>query len=85
MKPNIPKLIRQGSQELQEITGLQAVSVVSMSPDETGWKLAVELLEREAVPDTMDVLAVYDAYLDAEGGVVRFERAYLRHRGDTSG
>lgn len=72
-----------GTQSLQEITGLRAVAVVSMSPEESGWKLGVELLERESVPDTMDVLAVYDAFLDADGRMVRFERTGLRHRGDT--
>ena len=83
LKTSIPELIRQGTQSLQEITGLRAVAVVSMSPEESGWKLGVELLERESVPDTMDVLAVYDAFLDADGRMVRFERTGLRHRGDT--
>lgn len=81
--PSIPRLIRKASEELRDLTGLQVVSVVSMSQGETGWRLGVELLEREAVPDTMDVLAIYDVQLNDDGGVKAFERKALRHRGDT--
>ena len=79
----IPGLIRTASDELRALTGIPVVAVVSMAPTDAGWQLGVELLEREAVPDTMDVLAIYDAQLDREGHVQSFERKALRHRGDT--
>jgi hypothetical protein len=80
---DVTKLIRQASRDLEEITGLRAVAVVGWSAHDQGWKMSVELLEREAVPDTMDVLAIYDVELAADGHVLRFERTGLRHRGDT--
>lgn len=81
----IASLIEKGSRELQGLAGLTAVSVVSMAPSGDGWLLTAELLEREAVPDTMDVLGMYEAELDSDGSVIRFQRKGLRHRGDTEG
>ena len=40
-------------------------------------------LERKAIPDTMDVLGLYEVRLDSEGTLLGFERKKLRKRGET--
>jgi hypothetical protein len=42
-----------------------------------------EVLERQAIPATMDILGVYAVRLDNEGNLLSFERKRLRKRGET--
>jgi len=50
-----------------------------------GWVLRQlpEVLERQAIPATMDILGVYAVRLDNEGNLLSFERKRLRKRGET--
>jgi hypothetical protein len=59
---------------------LSAVTAVSRTDD--GWRVTAEMLERKAVPDTSDLLGVYDLQLDAAGNVLRYERTHMRRRAD---
>lgn len=65
------------------ITGLRPASVVGVESADGGWRLTVELIEKESIPRGMDILALYRATLDAEGEILDFERAGLRRRSDT--
>jgi len=44
----------------------------------------LEAVERKAIPDTMDVLGLYEIRLDSEGNLQNFERKKLRKRGETA-
>jgi len=59
---------------------VSAVTAVSRADD--GWRVTAELLERKAVPDTSDLLGVYDLQLDAAGNVLRYERTHMSRRSD---
>jgi hypothetical protein len=59
---------------------MSAVTAVSRMDD--GWRVTAEMLERKAVPDTSDLLGVYDLQLDAAGNVLRYERTHMRRRSD---
>lgn len=56
--------------------------VTAVSKADNGWRVMVELVERTAVPDTMDLLGLYEVLLDAEGEVVSYERTRVRRRCD---
>ena len=45
--------------------------------------MTLEALERRAIPDTMDILGIYEVHLDNNGSFLSFERKRLRKRGDT--
>ena len=69
--------------ELSDLTGLEAESVTSLEPHDDGtWKATVELLELSRIPDTDDVLATYEAVVDASGELLGFHRVrrYVRSR-----
>ena len=53
--------------------------------DSEGWQVTVELVERRGVPDTSDLLGVYETFLDAAGNVLRYERTRIRRRCDVGG
>jgi Gas vesicle synthesis protein GvpO/Gas vesicle protein G len=61
---------------------LRVSAVTSVSRDEDGWKVTAELIERKGVPDTNDLLGIYDLRLDQAGNVQRYERTRMRRRGD---
>jgi len=54
-----------------------------LSKTEEGWAVSLEALERKAIPDTMDVLGLYEVRLDGEGNLLDFQRKKLRKRGET--
>ena len=61
---------------------LKVSSVTSVSRDEAGWRVTAEVVERRAVPDSGDLLGVYDLRLDEGGGILRYERTRMRRRSD---
>ena len=40
------------------------------------------MLERRSVPDTSDLLGVYELQLDHAGNLLRYERTHMRRRCD---
>lgn len=60
--------------------GMEAVPRVSKEGDD--WKVIVEVLERKAIPDTQDILGVYELKLAEDGELKEYKRVELRRRGD---
>ncbi len=58
--------------------------VTSLSKKEDGWTVCIEELERKGIPDTMDILGLYEISLNNEGDLLSVERKKLRKRGDTA-
>jgi len=69
------EFVRRGKKPADGVTGL--------SKTEEGWSVLLEALERKAIPDTMDVLGLYELHLDNEGNLLGLDRKKLRKRGDT--
>jgi hypothetical protein len=70
--------------QMSELIERQPSSVTAVSKDEKGWHVSLEMLERKAIPDHMDLLASYDVLLDEKGNVVEFDRGDLRIRGEAT-
>lgn len=76
-------------QVAEELVGRPLVSVVSVDRDrkkdddeEPGWIAAVEMLERESVPDTQDILGRYEISLDADHTITGYRRTHRYRRDD---
>lgn len=66
-----------------EMTGLDAESVSAIERTRDGtWRVTVEVLEVERVPDTDDVLGSYEAEVDDDGELLGYSRVsrYPRSR-----
>lgn len=63
---------------------LRVSSITSAARDEEGWRVTAELVERKGVPDTNDLLGMYEFRLDTQGNVIRYERTRMRRRGDVN-
>ena len=68
--------------EIAGLTGRTPDNIVSIQRREDGWCVAVELVETHRIPDTADILAIYEAELDEHGELVSYRRTrrYLRGR-----
>lgn len=61
---------------------MRVSTITSVVPDNSNWKVSLELVERRGIPDTNDVLGVYELWLDSAGNVLRYERTQMRRRCD---
>ncbi|MFC4053648.1 gas vesicle protein GvpO [Actinomadura syzygii] len=64
------------------MTGRAAECVVGIERrGEGGWRVAVEVVEIRRIPDSADILAIYDTEVDADGELVGYRRARRYPRG----
>ncbi len=60
--------------QLTELVGHEAESVSMVAGDEDGWRLHIEMVELERVPQTTSVLATYEVQADRSGNVQSYQR-----------
>ncbi len=75
-------LVQRARQQLQSLTGLELGTTVSARKDKDGWRVEVEVVEKKSIPDSQDVLAVYELTVDEDGSVQDFTRVGMRKRMD---
>ena len=67
------------------LSGRRPESVISIETAEDGWRVGVEVVEVARIPDSADILAVYDVRLDEDGGLVSYRRLHRYPRGHADG
>jgi len=80
---NADGIIKKAQEDFARLSKMPIDGAIGLSKTEDGWVVLLEALERRAIPDTMDVLGVYEVRLDSEGNFLSFERKKLRKRGET--
>jgi len=74
------QIARRAKEQLAELTGLKPETVSSLTKDEDGWSVTVDIIELKRIPEATDVLATYEAKLDANGDVVSYQRTRRYNR-----
>ncbi|MCL5037580.1 MAG: gas vesicle protein [Chloroflexi bacterium] len=86
MNMNISEVGKEAAEELAKLTGLDPSTLVSISKkDENEWKVVVEMVERHGIPDSSDILGIYEILTDNEGKLLSFCRSGMRRRMDMVG
>ena len=80
---NTDEIVKKAQEEFASLSTLPVNAVIGLAKREEGWVVSLETVERKAIPDTMDVLGLYEIRLDSEGVLLGFERKKLRKRGET--
>jgi hypothetical protein len=76
------KAAERAVEHVTTMTGRSAESVVGIErAGEDGWRVTVEVVETHRIPDSADILAVYDTEVDADGDLVAYRRARRYPRG----
>jgi hypothetical protein len=73
-----------GLRAIAELTAKDTEGVTSVEPADGGWVVNVEVVEDRRIPSSGDILAIYEAQLDAEGDLQSYRRLrrYRRANGD---
>jgi hypothetical protein len=72
---------RLAAENVLQLTGRCPENVVSVVRDDDGWQVGVEVMELHRIPETTDIMAVYEVSLDTNGDLLRCERGQRYHRG----
>jgi len=69
-------------EQLAELTHVKPDTISSISKDEQGWHISVEMIEMKRIPEATDMLATYETLSDEEGNLINFRRTrrYLREQ-----
>ena len=80
-RANASQVALEAARQLLELTGKQAEGVTSLQRTEDGWQVQVEVVEVRRIPDTTDVLAIYELDVDEHGALQGYRRARRYARG----
>jgi hypothetical protein len=69
------------AREIHELTGREVECVTSLRRQDDEWRVEVEVLELSRIPDTTDLLALYEVELDESGDLQTFRRVRRYVRG----
>jgi hypothetical protein len=81
----IRRVAESATQQLGELTGRRAEFVSGIERTDEGWRLTVEMVEVERIPDSTSVMASYDVQTDGDGNLTGYARSrrYVRSQSDT--
>jgi hypothetical protein len=80
---NANQVVEKARKEFIGLGKKPADGITGLSKTTEGWTILLEALERKAIPDTMDVLGLYELRMDDEGHLLGLDRKKLRKRGET--
>jgi hypothetical protein len=69
------------AEELGELTGKGIEGVTGLERTDEGWTVQVEITELRRIPDTTDVLALYEVSTDRQGNLLGYRRLRRYARG----
>jgi hypothetical protein len=72
---------RRATENVAEFTGRHPENVVAIEPRDGDWYVDVEVVESHRIPDTTDILAIYQVRLDRGGRLLSYRRIRRYSRG----
>lgn len=75
------KVASEAVSELAALTGKDAEGVTGLERSDDGWVVRVEVVELRRIPDTTDVLALYEVQTDSKGVLQSYQRVRRYVRG----
>lgn len=79
------KIAEKAVEHVVAMTGRQSEGVTSVEPTDDGWCVGVEVVEARRIPDTADIIALYEARLDDRGKLLSYRRTARHFRGRVEG
>lgn len=76
---------RCAAQHVADFTGRNAEGVISINRTEDGWQVGIEVVETRRIPDTQDVIAIYEVRVDPRGDLLSYKRDRRYSRGQVDG
>jgi hypothetical protein len=70
-----------GLRHIAALTAREVEGVTRVKPEGDGWLVGVEVVEDRRIPSSGDILAMYEAELDATGDLLSYQRLKRYRRG----
>jgi hypothetical protein len=85
-KADMKQLVDMVKRGIVDLTSLKFNTIVEVSMDDETHthRVVCELVERAAIPDSMDLLGIYEIHADDSGFIQTFKRIGMRKRGDVT-
>ena len=74
-------IARRAASLVATLSGRRPESVISIERKDDEWHVGVEVVEVARIPDSADILAVYDVRLDTDGDLISYRRIRRYARG----
>jgi hypothetical protein len=74
-------IARRAASLVATLSGRRPESVISIERKDEEWRVGVEVVEVSRIPDSADILAVYDVRLDSDGDLISYRRVRRYARG----
>ena len=69
------------AQQLLELTGRRPRAIIGLEKRDDGWRVQVEVVEVRRIPNTTDVLSLYEVNADDKGDLQGYRRIRRYARG----
>ncbi|GAA1566577.1 hypothetical protein GCM10009804_24130 [Kribbella hippodromi] len=78
----LKQVVLRAAGELGELIGQPPEGVVAVDREHDDWKIQVEVVESHRIPETTDILAIYELVADGKGQLISYRRLnrYVRGR-----
>ena len=80
----IKDILDKAKKELADLTGFKSPSATGFKKEGNEMIATIEVVEKESIPDGMDILGTYEVRIDQDGKIMGYERTDLRKRVDTT-
>ncbi len=77
-------ILEKAKKELADLTGFKSPSAIGFKKEGNELIATIEVIEKESIPDGMDILGTYEVRVDSDGKIIGYERTDLRKRVDTT-
>lgn len=81
---NVTEIQKKTMPEITEILKKEPESISSIEKTKDGWIIQCDVLERKSVPDTFDLLKIFEFRLDNNAKITGFKEIRKKRRGDIS-
>ncbi len=82
-RPSPAQIAKKAAHHLTELIGREPEGVTGLTrTTDEGWRVEIEVVETRRIPDTTDVIALYEVDVDSQGELVGYSRTrrYVRGR-----
>jgi hypothetical protein len=84
-KATVTRVAAEAARQLLELTGKESEGVTALERTEEGWRIQLEVVEVRRIPDTTDMLALYDLEVDEHGELEGYRRVRRYTRAASGG
>jgi len=76
--------VERAKELLNALSGRECEAVSSLTRNGDGWRVRVEVVELERIPQSTDILASYEVELDGDGELKNYDRVARYYRNAAS-